>query len=198
MRKAVAFIAVGMLLGSQAVQAQSPDQAEWKPVAERSKLTFVDANGKESWFKILGVKGFGIARESDTGAKTEDFALQVVLSESRSETIDSSYQEKAGELWPLAVGKKTSFYHRGISNGNSWQVSDSAKVTGIEDVTVPAGTFKTFVITNAMDNSPWFDGKRTCWYAPEVGYCVKNHFKSNSRTGGASDVTIELKSIEKL
>lgn len=198
MKKIAYVLAAGIALGALSVNAQqAPDQAEWKPVPEGTTLTFVDADGKDEVHKIDSVNGFALTRVGTSGRKREDFAFQVILAEERSEAIDDSYQKKAGELWPLTVGKTGSFYHRGITGGNSWQVSDNAKVTGIEETTVPAGTFKTFVITTSMDNTPWFEGKRTCWYAPEVGYCVKNHFRSVNRSGTVTESKIELKSITK-
>lgn len=196
MRKIAYVLAAGIALGTLPAHAQqAADQAEWKPVPEGTTLTFVNAEGKEEARKISAVNGFGLAYETASGKKREDFALQVTLAEERNETIDDSYKKKAGDLWPLAVGKTASFYHRGITGADSWQVSDNAKVTGIEEVSVPAGTFNTFVIHTAMDNTPWFEGKRTCWYAPDVGYCVKDHFRSVSRNGTVRESKIELKSI---
>lgn len=191
-------LVAGIALGALPAHAQqAADVAEWAPVPAGTTLTFVDANGKEEARRISAVNGFGLTYESASGKKREDFALQVTLAEERNETIDDSYKEKAGSLWPLAIGKTASFFHRGITGADMWQVSDNAKVTGLEEVTVPAGTFRTFVIYNAMDNTPWFEGKRTCWYAPDVGYCVKDHFRSVSRNGTVRESKIELKSIVK-
>jgi len=197
MRKIAYVLAAGIALGALPARAQQTvDQAEWKPVPEGTTLTFVNAEGKEEARKITAVNGFGLAYASASGKKREDFALLVTLAEERNETIDDSYKKKAGDLWPLAIGKTTTFYHRGITGADSWQVSDNTKVTGMEEVSVPAGTFKTFIINTAMDNSPWFEGKRTCWYAPDVGYCVRDHFRSVSRNGTVRESKIELKSID--
>lgn len=194
---AAVAMAAASSVGAQTAPEQALSLAEWKPVAEGTTLTFINADGKDELRKFSRVNGFGLTYESVDGKMREDFALQVTLAEERNETIDDSYQKKAGDLWPLTVGKTGSFYHRGITNGNFWQVSDSTKVAGIEDVTVPAGTFRTFIIHNTMDNTPWFEGKRTCWYAPEVGYCVKDHFRSVSRNGTIRESKIELKSVAK-
>jgi uncharacterized Zn-finger protein len=78
------------------------------------------------------------------------------------------------ELWPLRVGNKVSF----VSTG-SLQIRflETYRVVRHERVTVPAGTFDTFVIDwdctsrNAYANDYHETG--TFWYAPAIGYVVK-------------------------
>jgi hypothetical protein len=78
------------------------------------------------------------------------------------------------ELWPLRVGNKVSF----VSIGSAQiRFLETYRVVRHERVTVPAGTFDTFVIDwdctsrNAYANDYHETG--TFWYAPEVGYVVK-------------------------
>jgi hypothetical protein len=74
------------------------------------------------------------------------------------------------ELWPLEVGKSTSFNFDGDSGARAVNV----KVTGTQTITVPAGTFYTYVIERR--DRLVADGREnvaTYWYAPMVGTFVK-------------------------
>lgn len=84
--------------------------------------------------------------------------------------------------WPLWVGKKWKAKYKFINHktGKSWSpVIDKYKVVGHEEITVPAGTFKTFLIeSNPSRNSAV---KRKIWYAYEVGLQVKYILERTSR-----------------
>jgi hypothetical protein len=77
--------------------------------------------------------------------------------------------------WPLVVGNKwqhdLTFENwrdrQTIATRQSWEV------VAIEDVTVPAGTFRTMKITsrNERTNTPLYE----MWYAPDVKQWVKIH-----------------------
>ncbi len=74
--------------------------------------------------------------------------------------------------WPLSVGKKweSKFSYTNYSRGNeSYDFKTSVSILGYEDVTVPAGTFKTFRIQA---------GQETYWYAPSIGWVVKEQLGS--------------------
>lgn len=93
---------------------------------------------------------------------------------------DSSWMTQGAEklrgLWPLAVGKKVWFESRGVSSDGfpgSWY--ETYTVTGRRTVTVPAGTFDTYVIEweeqGREGNS--YRSRNTYYFAPAVGYFVK-------------------------
>lgn len=85
-----------------------------------------------------------------------------------------------GQLFPLEVGKSVGFVRRWA--GGAWR--DRIEVQGIERITVPAGTFDTFVLLRHSEQigSDWRAEQRS-WYAPDLGWVVK--FEGfNSRGAG--------------
>lgn len=85
-----------------------------------------------------------------------------------------------GQLFPLQVGKAVSFTRRWA--GEAWR--DRIEVSGTERVTVPAGTFDTFVLLRVSEqvNSDWRAEQRT-WYAPDLGWVVKFEGYNNKGAG---------------
>lgn len=85
-----------------------------------------------------------------------------------------------GQLFPLQVGKAVSFTRRWA--GQAWH--DRIEVLDREAVTVPAGTFDTFVLLRVSEqaDSDWRAEQRT-WYAPELGWVVKFEGYNNKGTG---------------
>lgn len=80
--------------------------------------------------------------------------------------------------WPLWVGKKwTSTYtYRDHKQDRSWVGGQTHwTVEAIEDVTTPAGTFKTFRLQSepGRHNAT----KQTLWFAPELGIMVRQDFR---------------------
>ena len=74
--------------------------------------------------------------------------------------------------WPLKVGKKwdSGYYYRNYSEGfHSAALITSVNIRTYEEVTVPAGTFKTLRIQADGD---------TYWYAPSIGWIVKEQIGS--------------------
>jgi hypothetical protein len=77
--------------------------------------------------------------------------------------------------WPLKVGKKwnSDYISRQCSEGFRPSRSKiSVKVRTYEEVTVPAGTFKTLRIQA---------GEETFWYAPSIGWAVREEIESNGK-----------------
>lgn len=85
-----------------------------------------------------------------------------------------------GQLFPLEVGKAVSFTRRWA--GEAWR--DRIEVLGTERVTVPAGTFDTFVLLRVSEqvDSDWRAEQRS-WYAPELGWVVKFEGYNNKGAG---------------
>jgi hypothetical protein len=73
--------------------------------------------------------------------------------------------------WPLKVGKKwcSDYISRQCSEGFLPSRSKiSVKIRAYEEVTIPAGTFKTLRIQA---------GEETFWYAPSIGWAVKEEIE---------------------
>lgn len=85
-----------------------------------------------------------------------------------------------GQLFPLQVGKAVSFNRRWA--GEAWH--DRIEVQATERVTVPAGTFDTFVLLRVSEQigGEWRAEQRT-WYAPELGWVVKFEGYNNQGAG---------------
>lgn len=152
---------------------QLKKEAAMTPVAVGTVFNF-KLNDKDVPVTVAKVDGISVI---DGGGR--DFVgFTVGLGTAQAETMTAADRAQVATLFPLQVGKKASFSHSGIHPSfGAWTNSDTAEVVTIETVKVPAGTFETFVIRTDMGNARWW-GRNTCWYAPEVGYCVKRKWKS--------------------
>jgi uncharacterized protein DUF3108 len=73
------------------------------------------------------------------------------------------------QFWPLQVGKQVTFNY-----GAGSPLSVTARVLRTETITVPAGTFYTYVIERqSHPSSSYGESVATFWYAPSVGTVVK-------------------------
>ena len=73
------------------------------------------------------------------------------------------------QLWPLQVGKSVTFSYAAYG-----PLTVTASVLRTETITVPAGTFYTYVIERRLHpNSEFRQDIATYWYAPSVGSVVK-------------------------
>jgi hypothetical protein len=82
----------------------------------------------------------------------------------------------AWRQWPLEVGKTWAFEGEFSPSGGTARLRQTATVVGIEEVTVPAGTFKAFKITyvgTATAGGQAWPRNETYWYAPDVKADVK-------------------------
>ena len=85
-----------------------------------------------------------------------------------------------GQLFPLQVGKAVTFTRRWA--GEAWH--DRIEVQGTERITVPAGTFDTFVLLRVSEQvgGAWRAEQRV-WYAPKLGWVVKFEGYNNQGAG---------------
>jgi hypothetical protein len=106
------------------------------------------------------------------------------------------------QIWPLQIGKEINFTFRGRSSRVAggldadapfWYV-EKIVVARKERLTVPAGTFDTWVIEDHQDVAR---GRvvaiRTYWYAPEVGFAIK--YSYHIAQGIGTDIAFEAKAI---
>lgn len=101
---------------------------------------------------------------------------------SRSVVFD---RRKLDAIWPLEVGKKTSY--RATNNTYTWE--NDLEVLRREKLTLAAGTFDTYVVRRRQVGlAPnFYDAELTYWYAPSAGLVVKFDVRVNSGTRAAND-----------
>lgn len=159
------------------VPVNAQEQAKFKVAPVGSFFKFKAKNIRlfsddiyENDMTILSVDGFTIKYQYKTPTANTVRELKAFIVEiSPGENITPESMDKIKGLFPLLVGKKAALQH----SGSGWSNSGVAEVIKIEEVTVPAGTFKTFVIRTTMGNLPWFSSTRIYWYSSEIGWFVK-------------------------
>lgn len=190
---AKAIIAVGVLFF--AVRAQADEGVPLKQLAPGTVFTFnsTGGSGGPTTLTVKVNKMDGVTIYADTeiasnGRKDsgEYVGFGAFLAQSRRETISSGQREEVATIFPLKVGNSVWSGH----GGSGWMSQDHLEVTGTETVTVPAGTFDTIIIATSMKNGTFWWGNNTCWYSPEVGYCVKGKWRSSSTSSDTELVSI--------
>lgn len=165
-----------------------------KILAPGTVFTIRLQDGTDARITIVKMDDIGIHQEQEgsTGPKiiSENVGFGPTLSPSRSETMTSGQREDAAKLFPLKVGNSVWTGHSG-RDGTVWTTSDKMEVVDAEKITVPAGTFDTYVISTSMRNDRWW-GQNTCWYAPEIGYCAKRKWRSATSSSDWELVAISL------
>jgi hypothetical protein len=175
----------------ETLRATSPPDGALAPTAEfrcpaagtvirnstGARLTFTEANG------------FRCSYTDEAGQKHERYAVF-------ADGYGKLARKEMDALWPLKVGITVSFQ---IGDSNTVQVSDRYFVRDIQEtfsvgrqerITVPAGTFDTFVIdwTEQETGPNPTVAQTTLWYAPGVGYVVKSsvHMLNNNQVSSLS------------
>ncbi|MBF0169209.1 MAG: hypothetical protein HQL45_16435 [Alphaproteobacteria bacterium] len=159
----------------------------FKAPAEGTVLEFLRENGNTLLFKVEKVDGQVVSLNG--GNRYISFALQV----GNTLSITDEEGAKIAAIFPLEVGKKVNSGHtfKNPQSGASFPQSDSIEVQKIEELSVPAGSFKTWLIrTDIYGNN--YSAIRRCWFAPEVGFCAKDSFEDSRGAKWAR----ELKSVK--
>lgn len=184
----VAGVATLLAVGSAEAQ-----EAALKALAAGTVFAFSTPSGAPIKVTIKKMDGVSIQQEQESAQGTitnENVGFGATLGTVSKEKMSDGEREAVAKLYPLKVGNSVRSGHSGTTtSGFNWTAMDKLEVTGTEKVTVPAGTFETFVIETSMNNDRWW-GKNTCWYAPEIGYCAKRKWRSAS-----SDSDWELTSV---
>jgi hypothetical protein len=141
------------------------------------QLTFTEANDSRCGYT------------DETGQKHERYAIF-------ADGYGRLARKEMDGLWPLKVGNIVSFH---IHDSSSVQTSDRYFVRDLDEtfavgrqerITVPAGTFDTFVVDwTEQETGPNPTGaSTTLWYAPSVGYVVKSsvHMLNNNEVSSVS------------
>lgn len=103
-------------------------------------------------------------------------------------THSYSYKFKNGLPYPLEAGKECKFAitgtwtytNKGQPTTNKSTATNVLQVEGIEEITVPAGTFNCFKINHYMDNGTLL---YSSWYSDEVKSDVKKSWPTDNTTG---------------
>lgn len=96
--------------------------------------------------------------------------------------------------FPLATGKTWHFEYAVRGNGREVRVAQTAVVRGWEEVSVPAGSFRTLRIEHdgryqANESGYSWNGtmRETFWYAPAAGRIVMREYRDTKGGGGIWD-----------
>jgi|SRR6185369_9070037 hypothetical protein len=120
-------------------------------------------------YTVTSSNGYDLVLQKDTKAGGGFTTMHGLFQEEPANTASYSRSEVEG-LWPLQVGKRGSTDMITQQGGRNlrWDVLRT------ETVTVPAGTFPTYVIEKrerSSDDS--YQATEHWWYAPQLGFPVK-------------------------
>jgi len=188
---AIALVAAMLCVGTMSALAE--DGVALKQLATGTVFNYITKSGGPLKVTIMSMDGVFI-RQEEVGASSdsiESVGFSIAMSPKRSETMNDTDRALVRPLFPLKVGNVVKTKHKGETRGYPWSCTDKISVTGVAKITVPAGTFDTYVIESAQRDlgSSW-RGDNTCWYSPEVGTCVKNKWRSSK-----NDDDWELESV---
>jgi hypothetical protein len=139
-------------------------------------------------FRIASVNGYDAVILDRQSGRTHGVHAGVM--EAPGVGLDLKYRKSALEqLWPLAVGKTVQFDTERDRVIRSVRI----RVLRTETVTVPAGTFSTYVLEidergvtafSTQPSSLTSPSKTTRWYAPEIATTVK--YRRRGETAGSA------------
>jgi hypothetical protein len=116
-----------------------------------------------------------VNREKDRYFDIYDMNLNWIGSSEDGKELESAEPCIQVFDWPLKVGKKWSSDYISRQSSEGFRPSRSkisVKILTYEEVTVPAGTFKTLRIQA---------GEETFWYAPSIGWAVKEEIEPSGK-----------------
>ena len=95
--------------------------------------------------------------------------------------------------FPLSVGDKWNYEYRGAAAGGKAKArSVEIRVTGVEQVTTAAGTFRAFKLEKDDRTGPRDFWLTSFYYSPETKSVVKSFLDGSSGTGSGGKREIEL------
>jgi len=182
--------ACAAFLWSSAGRAE--DQQEFHCPKSGTVIEYTETGGT---IVFDGADGMWCIGTLENGQSWRRYALLAGADSSWSGFIDNHVER----IWPLHIGKEINFTFQGRpgnqveGNAPFWYV-EKIVVARRERLTVPAGTFDTWVIEDHQDVSR---GRviaiRTYWYAPEVGFAIK--YSYHIAQGAGKDIFFEAKAI---
>ena len=136
--------------------------------------------------KVLGEKGaFRVTTADGDGVRFNDGEVVATMLGSLVKNSNGAFDPPLGGIpVELQVGKKWSGRSTNASSdGKTYLLQTESKITGIETITVPAGTFQTYVIETKMFSSGGASYQQKAWLDPRYGVFVR--FDSVGRSRGA-------------
>ena len=129
-------------------------------------------------YTFTQVNGMRCGYTDQNGVARERYAMF-------ADGLGKSARQEMDAIWPLRIGNRIEFDVIDIQAGQDRYSSDrmptksyqeSFEIVRQESVTVPAGTFDTFVVEWREKQVPTGGGEAliTFWYAPQVGYFVRS------------------------
>jgi len=100
--------------------------------------------------------------------------------------VNASELTKFSQIWPLIVGK-TVRYHRYDPRNSSLSWEDEVSVIGTDTLKIGEKSIDVYVVrwnSHGENRNNW-EGTRTNWYAPSLGWNVK--FTSHDNQGAGDD-----------
>ena len=176
----IAFIHLSGLIVSSLMLSGPAISQELAPMEEREYQigdTWVNEkrDGSEISSELTSISGDDFTFMDDDGCSYvlgRDFRPSASWKDCGGSSGKQTVTSASGSIWPLQVGKSITFDYEESSGSRKWSNSSrKCKVTGTEMVTVPAGTFDTFVdVCTNGGNRSW---QRTRWLSPELGIQVQ-------------------------
>ena len=146
--------------------------------------------GEKSTARVSAIEGDKVIFNDGGSVVTELSAL--------IKTSAGSYDPPFGGLpVEFQVGKKWSSRAANVSSdGKTYQLQSESKIFGKETITVPAGTFQTYVIETTLYSSSGVTFKQKLWMDPRYGTAIR--FENLGRRNGNVVVSVrrELTSIK--
>jgi len=188
-----AFLFVAFVLYSALSLGQEVERPSWSPsdtwTYQRWELPATwDGGGRLPGHRKFTVMGGGPTDYRVAVLTWQDYAERQTTSVPwrMSRNLNTYYREDATvpwtEMeflrWPLVVGKSWNFTHP-MPDGSKfeWHVT----VAGMEEVSVPAGTFKAVVVKVEGATGAHYTQSRTLWYSPDARAVVKHEWRGYYR-----------------
>ena len=147
---------------------------------------------------VVGAEGLRTRFVDDSGRQGLRVGLFISDDPEHPSQIDPA---QLGALWPLESEKQTNVVVRNGPSAWLWRF----KVLGVQDVTVPAGRFQTYLVQAVQRPDTIRDPKATqetvvgytFWYAPSIAAVVR--FRTTYYSGPAMGrvVQSELRAVER-
>ena len=160
--------------------------------------TVIEYTGTGGTIVFGGADGMWCTGTLEKGQSWRRYAVLAGADASWSGFIENHVER----IWPLQLGKEIRFTFQGRSSRVSGGVdadtpfwyAERIVVARKEKLTVPAGTFDTWVIGDHQDVSRGrVVALRTYWYAPEIGFAIKYNYHITQGVG--TDIAFEAKAI---
>jgi len=191
----IAAVALTCASIALARSAAADEQLEFRCPKPGTVIDYTDTGGTITFKAPDGMWCVGTQEDG------QPFRRYAMLAGSNS-TWSSFIENHVERIWPLRIGKEISFKHQGHSSNQSGGVGadtpfwyeEKIVVARTERLTVPAGTFDTWVIEDHQDVARGgVSALRTYWYAPEVGFIIK--YRYHIALGVGKDIAFEAKAI---